>query len=188
MLTPPDPTRRPKDICDGFTHSSSLLYLSSRYRAHALAQLEVLRRARSYRHLVRCVPDNLLEPIPAFSQIEQQVHVEPGTYLIGLLLSAGVGNGIYSGSENMVHFNIVDSCTKTPLASEYTFGNTLTPAFRNPHLLSAPRLIDEPGLLNCECYVRAPTPLFVQLCLFFATPSLLPWEAAAYYGQGGNRT
>ena len=33
--------------------------------------------ARSYRTLTRLIPDNSLDPIPAFSQVEQQVRVEP---------------------------------------------------------------------------------------------------------------
>jgi len=36
-------------ILDGFVLSASMLYLSTNFRASALAQMEVLRRARGYR-------------------------------------------------------------------------------------------------------------------------------------------
>lgn len=183
MLTPPDSNHGLLDIVDGFVYSASQLYLSSRYRPHALAQMETLRRARSYRTLTRLIPDNSLDPIPAYSQLEQQVRVEPGTYWWGILLAAGPGAGVWSGSENNVHVMITDACTKTPASSDYYLGANLTPGYHNPHLLTQPRLLDDPGLLNVEIYNRAAIPLFVQLALFFAMPALLPWEVYRYLGE-----
>lgn len=180
MLTPPE---RLPDIVDGFLHSASQLYLSSRYRAHGYAQMETLRRAKSYRPLMRLVPDNSLIPIPKFSQLEQQVRVEPGTYLWGMLLCAGTGNGVYTGSEKDIHVQITDACTKVPAASDYFLGTQLSPSFHHPALLNQPRLIDDPGLLNVELYNRNPADLFVQLALFFAMPALLPWEVARFLGE-----
>lgn len=187
MLTPPDPDRRPLDIVDGFVYSASQLYLPSRYRPNAFAQMETLRRAKSYRTLTRLIPDNSLDPIPQYSQLEQQVRVEPGTYLWGLLLSAGLGSGSYSGSESSIHVQITDACTKTPAASDYFLGTQLVPSFHHPAMLTQPRLIDDPGLLNVELYNRNAAPLFVQLALFFALPALLPWEVYRFLAPESNR-
>ena len=174
-------------IVDGFVHSASLLYLSTTYRASVMQQMDVLRRARSYRCRWFNIPDNLNEPIAAFSQVEQQIHVRPGSYWWGAIASApGKLNSDTTGLESRVHIKITDSCTEVPFESDYTYAisvyaaNQTNANARNPMLLSQPRLIGDPGLLNVELYNNDSVTVNVQLVLFVAEPMLPPDQIINY--------
>ena len=173
-------------IVDGFVHSASLLYLSTTYRASVMQQMDVLRRARSYRCRWFNIPDNLNEPILAFSQVEQQIHVRPGSYWWATSGSApGHLNGD-AGLETQLFVKITDSCTEVPFESDYTYAISLyAPSqaranARNPMLSSQPRLVGEPGLLNVEIYNKFDIDLFFQLVLFVAEPMLPPDQIINY--------
>jgi hypothetical protein len=193
---------------DGFTLSASRVYLPTTFSASALAGLEVLRRAKAYRAREYCIPNNLLTPIPAYSQVEEQVHVEPGSYLWGVGFSIpgipGNDTAYFGDIYSRVHWQVTDACTETALLSDYAFGfqaQQVTPATgqwnrRNPMILAQPVLVGAPGLLDVEIYNKAVTDnsgsptttgvdLFCQLILFFAEPSIPPERIETLLRQSG---
>lgn len=168
-----------RPIVDGFTYSASMLYLPTTYRVLALAQMEVLRRANSYRARQWCCPSSLQDPIAAYDQNEYQIQVTAGSYLWGLTFTApSTLNEELENAASYAHIQITDACTETPLFSDYVRGEILQPSTantaRNPLVLAQPLLIGEPGLLNVEIYNRADQELNCQLVLFFAEPKVTP--------------
>lgn len=162
-------------IVDGFTYSASLLYLPTSFRPSALQQMEVLRRATSYRPRQFCIPETLETPIEAFGQLEYQVRTQPGAYLWGMMFSAPFNETDDELTATYIHVQITDACTETKLMSDYALGSHFTPAtgpsFRNPFLFPQPLLIGEPGLLDVELYNRATVAINCQLVLFIAEPT-----------------
>ena len=73
-----------RQLVDGFLYSASMLYLPTTYRASALANMEVLRRARGYRTRWYLSPEDLEEPVPAYSQLEYQIRCKRGAMCGGL--------------------------------------------------------------------------------------------------------
>ena len=169
-------------VVDGFVYSLSLLYLSTSYRPSALASMEILRRAKGYRCREYLVPDNLLNPIPAFGQVEQQINTIPGSYLWGLTFSAPFNLAGTGDDAVYIYYRITDACTETPLFSDYALNqmeavqssNANGWNRRNPAIMSTPRLIGEPGLLNVEVYNKASVAITCQLALLMAEPCVPP--------------
>lgn len=168
---------REPPIVDGFVYSNSLVYLPTTYRASVYAQMEVLRRARGYRSRDFLVPEDVIQPVKAFSQVEYQVQAQPGSYLWGLTFSAPAELNDLENPEQFIHIQITDNCTETPLFSDYARGANLTPVtgpgLRHPHLVT-PRLLGEPGTLNVEVYNRASVDIKCQLVLLMAEPCVAP--------------
>ncbi len=176
-------------LVDGFLYSGSQLYLPISYRASALANMEVLRRASGYRTRWYLPPEDLEDPIPAYSQIEYQVHVQVGSYVWGLTFSAPFREVEFASS--FMNVQITDACTETPFFSDYTKGVQLEPvtgsAHRHPTLIM-PRLVGEPGLLDVEVYNGASHSIRCQLALLVAEPAvppdqMIPALIAAGYGS-----
>lgn len=168
------------DLFDGFTLSTSLALLSTSYRAHAQAQMEVLRRARGYRFAAWSAP-SMAEPtaaattpaktVPAYSQIEEQWSIPAGSYLWGWAFS------VLSGAEGNFYIQITDACTETALFADYVNGAIFTPGaspVRGPSLLSSPRLISDPGKVNVEIYNNTSIDINAQFVGYFAIPIPLP--------------
>lgn len=193
-------------ILDGFVHSASMLYLSTTYRASALAQMEVLRRAKGYRCRHYLVPDadDNENPIGPFSQIERQINTLPGSYLWGICFSApsSLNDSLEVGSINGdVHVQITDACTETPIFSDYVYSYQIACASpangsqnrRNPFILAQPALIGEPGLIDVEIYNRlvdTATPpvgqsLTCQVVLMVAEPCVPPEQMRQLLMQSG---
>lgn len=157
------------DPIDGFLYSTTLRLLPTQFRANTLAQMEVLRRARGYKCRMFVAPDTLVNPIPAFSQIETQIRMAPGTYVWGI--------SCYVSTASKVKIQITDKCTEIPLFSDYvkaalfvqnTTGRAST--LRAPTLLQQPRLIDAPGQVNVEIYNDNTEAVTAQLVLYCAEP------------------
>lgn len=167
-----------RPIVDGFLYSSSLLYLPTTFRASCYVQMEVLRRARGYRSRDFLVPEDVIEPVAAYSQVEYQTQMQPGSYVWGLTLSAPDDLNEVSGSEQFLHVQITDNCTETPFFSDYCRGLNLTPVtgpgLRNPMLLTSPRIVGEPGTLNVEVYNNSANAIFCQLVIMTADPCVPP--------------
>lgn len=172
-----------KPVLDGFLYSLSMLYQPVVYRASALAQMEVLRRAKGYRVREYCVPDQERETIPAYSQLEQQINTMPGAYLWGLTFSAPFGET--ADNAGSIFIQITDACTESPMFSDYTLAsqfeaipssNTNGWNRRNPPLLAQPLLIGPPALLDVEIYNTAAVAIRCQLVLLVAEPCLPPDE------------
>ena len=160
------------DIVDGFTYSMSLALLPTSYRAHCLAQMETLRRAKGYTARWYTAPNNNDEPISNFSQAKYQINITPGSYLWGI--SAWFA-GDHDG--DIVHILITDACSETQLSSDYELASLFltgkTTIRAAPALLPQPRLISEPGLVNIEVYLGAVatgSSESVQILLFTAEP------------------
>jgi len=168
-------------ILDGFTYSMNRLYLPISFSTAALAQMEVIRQAKGYQWKAFPVPSpEGVTPsstvktnwIPAYGQLEQQVKIEPGSYLYGWSFYAG------GSTPATFHINVTDACTETPLTSDYLIASLLdcsndighNPIIRGPALLAQPRLISEPGLVNVEIYNNSSEALPGQLVLFCAVP------------------
>lgn len=193
-------------ILDGFTLSASMLLLSTTYRGSALAQMEVLRRSRGYRCRQYNIPDadDSENPIGPFSQIERQVQTLPGSYLwgIGFSAPASLNDALVQATINgLIHIQITDACTETPIFSDYIYSYQVTSAApangsqnrRNPMLLAQPALIGEPGLIDVEIYNRlvdTSTPpvgqsLSCQVVLFVAEPCVPPEQMRKLLEQSG---
>ncbi len=164
-------------IVDGFLLSGSLVYLPTTFRASVYAQMDVLRRARGFRSRDFLVPEDVIEPIAAYSQVEYQVQTQPGCYVWGLMLTAPDDLNEVENSEQFLHVQITDNCTETPFFSDYVRGENLKPVtgpgLRNPYLTMA-RLIGEPGTLNVELYNNSANPVFAQLVIMCAEPCVPP--------------
>ncbi len=205
-MNPSYATEQP--IMDGFVLSVSRLYLPTTFSASALAQLDVLRRAKAYRTREYCIPNNLLNPIPAYSQVEEQVSVQPGSYLwgVGFTVPAIPGNDTVYMTDvySRVHWQVTDACTETAMLSDYSFGFTAQQAApaagswnrRNPMILAQPIPVGAPGLLDVEIYNKAVTSsmgaptttgadLYCQLILFFAEPSIPPEQIESMLRRAG---
>jgi hypothetical protein len=170
-------------IVDGFVYSASLLYLPTTFRASVYSQMEVLRRAKGYRSRDFLVPEDVIQPVPAYSQVEYQIQAQPGSYVWGLILTAptvlnNVGEVREENFEQFLHVQITDNCTETPFFSDYVRGLNLTPVtgpgLRHPSLLTQPRIIGEPGTLNVEVYNNFSSQIFCQLAIMCAEPCVPP--------------
>lgn len=169
-------------VLDGFSLNLNIRYLPYHYTAACLSQSEVLRRANLYRARWVAMPDDLNTPIPAYDTFEGQIKVVPGAYLWGFQCNQfNAAFALVAAADAIVQ--VTDACTGIPLFSDYAAGS----GFSNfsaaagtdarggiaPHLLTQPRLIMEPGLLNVEIANRATTALRCQLLLFFAEPCVV---------------
>ena len=79
-----DPTITVPDIMDGFTLNPSIRYRPNWYYPMALGQLDILRRANTYRPKIYSLPDEFNTPIPARETREFQLRLTPGSYIWGL--------------------------------------------------------------------------------------------------------
>lgn len=156
------------NIVDPFTYSTTLRLLPTQTRAHNLAQMDVLRRARSYKARYYTAPDPLVDPIAAYSQVETQIRAIPGTYVWGISLFLSVS----ISSPLSLKIQVTDTSTEIPLFSDYIRGVMLQQSVgqRCPTFLGQPRLISEPGQMNVEIYNDNAVPATVQLVLFCAEP------------------
>lgn len=157
------------NLIDPFVYTTTLRLLQTQYRASAIAQMETLRRARSYKARYYTSPDPLVDPIPAFSQVETQIRMIPGTYVwgISLFISINIEEVILP-----IRVQITDASTEIPLFSDYIKGRLIQQGTgeRAPTILGQPRLISEPGNVNVEMYNDNNTAATVQLVLYCAEP------------------
>lgn len=178
-----------RDIVDGFVLSASQLYLPGNYRAAVLSQMDVIRRAAAYRTRHFVVPNKLQTVVPAYSQVEQQISMQAGSYVWGLTFTAPFDE-IANASEQ-IHIQITDACSETAFFSDYVLGAQLeaTPAAagnfvtRNPVLLTQPRLVGDPGLLDVELYNKSAEDINCQLLILVAEPAVAPEIIEQYFAQ-----
>lgn len=169
-------------VLDGFSLNLNIRYLPYHYTAACLSQSEVLRRANLYRARWVVMPDDLNTPIPAYDTFEGQIKVVPGAYLWGFQVNQFEAGTFILVNPTDTIIQVTDACTGVPLFSDYASGAGFTNFSAAaadahggiaPHLLTQPRLIMEPGLLNVEIANRAVTTLRCQLLLFFAEPCVV---------------
>jgi hypothetical protein len=169
---------------DGFSYNAQLLYLPERYFPNALAELDILRRANNYRPRWFTIPDDIGVPIQPFDTYYYQCEVADGSYLWGYQfssVSATDPNGtpaVTTASD--ICIQATDSCTGIPLFLDFANGFGCHANFTSgavPVLLSRPRLVLTPGLVNIEIANRTANSITCQLLLMFAEPCRLIDEA-----------
>lgn len=173
----PEVTVTLAQIVDGFTYNTQLLYLQERYFPNALAQMDTLRRASNYRPRWYCVPDDIDQPIQPYDTLYYQIEVLANSYLWGYSFASvsalGPTGSPTETSASDLLIQVVDSCTGVPLFQDFAnaAGNSSNFTSRAvPIILSQPRLILNPGLVNCEISNRTPNTITCQLLLHFAEP------------------
>lgn len=168
-------------VLDGFSLNLNIRYLPYHYHAACLGQSEVLRRANLYRARWVVMPDDAGTPIPAYDTFEAQIKIQPGAYLWGFQLTEFSAGFVPVAATDAI-IQVTDACTGIPLFSDYAAGSGFTPFSAvaadahggiAPHLLTQPRLVMEPGLLNVEIANRAVTAMRCQLLLCFSEPCVV---------------
>jgi len=157
------------DLSDSFTLSLSQLISPVQYRAHAIAQMEVLRRANGYQFAAFSSPTRDIKTIPAYSQIEEQWSMTPGSFIWGWNFSVSTA---MAGPGNF-HVLLTDACTETALFSDYAAVGNIAGAStgpRWPFILANPRLISDPGKVNVEIYNNFGSVVTCQFVAFVAQP------------------
>ena len=180
---------RERELVDGFLYSASMLYLPTTYRASALANMEVLRKARGYRTRWYITPEDLENPVLAYSQLEYQIQCQPGSYVWGVTFSAPFhDSGEESVDSKFIRIQITDDCTETPFFSDYTLGVQFEPVpgstHRHPTLIM-PRIVGQPGTLSVELYNSSAANIRCQLALLVAEPCVPPHEMAQMLEEAG---
>ena len=145
-------------VCDGFSYNANNLYLAGRYWPDALAQLDVLRRANNFRARWWVVPDPQNNPVIAADTLYYQLEVSAGSYLWGYNFASLSAVDSTSGAPaettaTDLSIQAVDSCSGVPLFMDFANGGgcrTSCSSGFQPILLTQPRLILEPGLVNIQ--------------------------------------
>lgn len=168
-------------VIDAFTVNPAIRCRPGYYIAAALASMDVLRRANTYRPKCYIIPDEEHLTIPAYQTLQYQLRVTPRSYLWAMILNQFFteGDHIFQANANDVWCQITDTHNGIPLFGDFVRGrayqtlqNTVTDQ-RNqmlPHLLTQPRLILEPGLLAIDLANTAAVAIRPQLVLFTAEP------------------
>ena len=176
MLKGDDPNdKRLRQVVDGFSYNTMLLWQHCRFFPNALAQLDVLRRAVNYRTRWWVIPDDIDQPIQPYDTLYFQCEVSGGSYLWGWnFCSVSALNPAGAPTETTasdILIQVVDACTGIPLFQDFANGggyHSNSSARMFPILLTQPRLILEPGLVNVEISNRTPNTITCQLLLHFA--------------------
>jgi hypothetical protein len=168
-------------VIDAFTLNPAIRYRPGYYMASALASMDVLRRANTYRPKWYILPDDEHAAIPAYQTLEYQLRVTPRSYVWGLIINQFVneqGNLFQTNSDD-IWLEITDTCNGIPFFSDFVRGrgfqtlqNVATDE-RNamlPYLFTQPRLILEPGLLAVEMANTSNVAIQPQVILFTAEP------------------
>jgi hypothetical protein len=162
---------------DAFTMNPVTRYYPGQFYAGALAQMEVLRRANLFRPRWFVIPDDFNQPLTPYGTLEYQIKVGPASYLWGYrFVQVNADWGEVEPAN--VFLQMTDSCTGIPLLSEFVGGKSAAlyqtaPQNRGsqvPYLLTQPRLILEPGLVNVELSSTSAEDVSCQLLVLFAEP------------------
>lgn len=175
------------NIVDGFSYNTTLEELPLRWEPMALAQLETLRRAANYRAHWYVVPDDVAHQIDPFDTFYYQVRAAGGSYLWGYRFAVmPVPNQEQAPpSPGNLLIQVTDSCTGIPLFQDFINAAGAAVNSRNaadfgarvnPIILTQPRLVLEPGLINVEIANRTGNSLLCQLILMLAEPCRLITE------------
>ena len=172
-----------RHVVDGFSYNNSLQYMPCRFFPHALSQLDILRRGVNYRARWFVVPDDIGEPIAPFDTYYYQVNVAEGSYLFGYSFAAISATNPDDEPAEVAATDLliqaVDSCTGVPLGLDFYNAAAAHSTFNArclPILLTQPRLILEPGLVNVEISNTTPNSITCQLLMHFAEPCRVIFE------------
>lgn len=164
-------------VVDGFSYNANVFYLANRFFPNALAQLDILRRAKNYRARWWVVPDSADNPLQPYQTLFYQCEVADGSYLWGwsfaVISATTQGGASVSTTPRDICVEVVDSCSGIPLFMDFVCGYGLSTsggARLYPCLLTQPRVILEPGLVNVQLSNRTANLINCQLILHFAEP------------------
>ena len=172
-------------VVDGFSYNTCLLYLPNRYFPNALAQMDILRRASNFRARWFVIPDDIDQPIAPYDTLYFQLQVSAGAYLWGYQFSSisATGDvappiepdpiGPVDTTASDILVQAVDSCSGIPLFQDFANGGGCHSDFTArclPILLTQPRLILDPGLVNVQLSNRTANTITCQLLMHFAVP------------------
>ena len=163
---------------DGFAFNPAYWLNPYSYSAGALAQMEVLRRAATYRPRWYMVPDEINQPVPAYTTLEYGIKVTAGSYLWGWRFLQLNSRTWAQAAATGVVVQITEVCTGIPLMREFTEGSAFaqwnaSPQARGiilPSILTQPRLFLEPGDITVEICNLGSSPVDCCLLLHFAEP------------------
>ena len=171
-------------IADAFSTNPITVAVPYVYYPGALAQMDTLRRANTYRPRWFCIPDDFNQPLQPYETLEYQIKATGGSYLWGMRFVQ------YSGvwgqqAPAQVVVQITEACTGIELFREFAspagiaFYTTTTEGrgFALPHLLTQPRLFLEPGDINVEMCNLSGEVQNCQLILHFAEPANIVEES-----------
>jgi hypothetical protein len=164
-------------VVDGFSYNTQLLYLPNRYFPNALAQMDILRRAANLRARWFVVPDDIDQPIQPYDTLYYQIAMAGGSYLYGYefasISATAPGGGSTPTTAGDILIQAVDSCSGVPLFQDFANGggnHSNFTARAAPILLTQPRLVLDPGLVNVELSNRTANTITCQLLLLTAEP------------------
>ena len=164
-------------VVDGFSYNTDLLYLPNRFWPNALAQLDILRRANNYRARWFVIPDDIDQPIQPYDTLYFQIQVEPGSYFwayqFSTIKATDPNRSPVATTASDILLQAVDSCPGIPLFQDFANGGGLHSNFTArclPILMTQPRLILEPGLVNIQVSNRTANTIYCQWLLHFAEP------------------
>lgn len=161
---------------DGFTLNPAMRLFPYDYSAGALAQMDVLRRAATYRPRWYCVPDDFNQPIPAYTTLEYQIKVSAGSYLWGWRFLQFNSTTWAQVAPTGVVVKITEVCTGIPIMREFVEGSAYaqynaSPQTRGivlPSMLTQPRLLLEPGDVSVEMCNLTSAVVYCQMLLHCA--------------------
>jgi len=180
-----------KQVVDAFTYNAALQLLPCRYFPQALGQMDILRRAVNHRARWYVVPDDQGEPVNPFDTFFYQIAAADGAYLWGynfhtISATSPDQTPVATQSSDLL-VQVVDSCTGVPLFQDYCIGSAAQVNSQgtadygsrmSPVLLTQPRLILDPALVNVYISNRTANTIYCQLLLMFTEPCLLVEEKA----------
>lgn len=182
---------------DGFLFNPSIRYWPEQYMAGALAQMDTLRRANTYRPRAYAIPDDFNQPIPAYGTLEYQIKVAGGSYLWGMQFRQYSAAYAEQAPTNIV-VQVTEACTGIAVSqefywptgiSEFSAAPGLLGGIPMPFVLPQPRLFVSPGDINVELSNLAAAQQLCQLTLYFAEPCEVvevggAWGQTAWQGGG----
>jgi len=163
-----------KPIVDGFVYNIAYRPLCEQFDPVALAQMEALRRAKTYRPYWIAVPSDVINTvIPARGSFEYQAPVPYGSWLWGFSIA------LPFNTDTPATFVVqaTEICSGLQLFSEYViadvYGNRVG-GFAGINLLSKPMVIQDPGiaveLYNTSIYDTGADRGYIQVLLLFDAP------------------
>lgn len=165
-------------IADGFTLHPGMIEAPGRYEPMAIAQLELLRKSRTYRPYWVRLPENY-QQVPAYGSWSYQAHLKPGSWLYGLQLTVLdiVGAPVLSMNSPVLSVQITETYSGAQIFSEHSRTQPLCnqcwfgdPSRLQFFLLSEPKVVIDPGDLDVEVCNLTDLARTWQLVLFTAEP------------------
>lgn len=144
-------------IPDGFNYHPNFLPSQLNYSMFSLGQMELLRRAATYRPYVVQMPEDQNLTLPAYSTYEYQLHLKPGSWIYAM--HGAVYNlitGLPDSTPGRISIQLTESYSGLPLFNEpvdlatlfgHYFGGEDEPV---TVLMPEPRVMASPADLDIE--------------------------------------